>query len=144
MNSALLLACIVAFLPHSNPGADESTLVVEVSNLSSSRGSLMVALFATKEAFDKNLPCAYKILNLVDEQGPCYFTGLIPGEVYAIKAFHDENNNGVLDQNILGIPKEGFAFSNNVVPRFSAPAFSDCRFQLQGRPAKANLKMQYL
>lgn len=32
---------------------------------------------------------------------------------YAIKLFHDANNNGTMDTNFLGIPTESFGFSNN-------------------------------
>src|ERR1700719_235081 len=47
---------------------------------------------------------------------------LSPG-TYAITAFHDENSNGKLDTNFFGFPLEGFAFSNNVHPFLSSPAF---------------------
>jgi uncharacterized protein (DUF2141 family) len=39
------------------------------------------------------------------------FTNLEPG-TYAIIAFHDENDNGKLDENGWGVPTEGYAFSN--------------------------------
>lgn len=48
---------------------------------------------------------------------------LKPGK-YAFKFFHDENKNERLDTNWLGIPKEGFGFSNNPRLTFGPPSFS--------------------
>jgi len=42
----------------------------------------------------------------------CVFKDVKPG-VYAISAFHDENNNNDLDRNFLGIPKEDWCTSRN-------------------------------
>jgi uncharacterized protein (DUF2141 family) len=33
-------------------------------------------------------------------------TGVAPGN-YAVQAFHDENDNLVIDRTILGLPREG-------------------------------------
>ena len=32
--------------------------------------------------------------------------------IYGISVIDDENNNGKMEYNLLGIPKEGFGFSN--------------------------------
>jgi len=46
---------------------------------------------------------------------------------YAIKVFHDENANGELDINFLGIPKESYGFSNHARGRFGPPPFAEAR-----------------
>lgn len=45
--------------------------------------------------------------------------------------YHDKNADGELNRNFLGIPKEPFAFSNNVKPKFSKPVFEECKFSLE-------------
>ena len=50
---------------------------------------------------------------------------------YAFKYFHDENNNKELDTNIIGIPKEGYGFSNNAKKNFGPPDFKDTIFELK-------------
>lgn len=50
-----------------------------------------------------------------------------PG-AYALFVFHDANANGEVDTGLLGIPKEGFGFSNNVRPHLSAPSFKSTHF----------------
>ena len=48
----------------------------------------------------------------------------VPAGRYALMAFADANANGVLDKNMLGVPKEGFGFSNDATRRFpAAPLF---------------------
>ena len=51
---------------------------------------------------------------------------------YAVKLFHDANDNGRLDTNWIGIPKERFGFSNNAMGRFGPPDFDAVRFALDG------------
>jgi uncharacterized protein (DUF2141 family) len=48
---------------------------------------------------------------------------LTPGS-YAIIVFHDENDNGKLDENYWGVPTEGYAFSNNAQGFLGAPDFA--------------------
>jgi len=60
-----------------------------------------------------------------------------------VVCFHDENSNGKFDENALGMPKEGYCFSNNVKPRFSAPNFSQCAFDYKGGDQSISITMLY-
>ena len=53
---------------------------------------------------------------------------LTPGR-YAIALFHDVDGNQKLTTNMLGIPKEGYAFSNDASNFFGVPSFKDASFQ---------------
>ncbi|MEO7411323.1 MAG: DUF2141 domain-containing protein [Sphingomicrobium sp.] len=66
----------------------------------------------------------------------------LPAGTYAVGAFHDANGNGKLDT-LMGIPKEGFAFSRNPALRARAPHFNEASFRSNGPPLPA-LKMKYL
>ena len=72
---------------------------------------------------------------------PIVFKGLKPG-TFAVSALHDENDNGRLDTNLLGIPKEGIAVSNDAMPKFSAPRFAETSFPLTGN-AKRRITLVY-
>lgn len=50
------------------------------------------------------------------------FTQLPPGR-YAVVVIHDENDNGRLDENAMGVPTEGYGFSNDAKGFLSAPSF---------------------
>ena len=56
------------------------------------------------------------------------FSGLTPGR-YAVMVTHDENGNGRLDSNLIGMPVEGYGFSNN--PRvMRKPTFDEASFEV--------------
>jgi uncharacterized protein (DUF2141 family) len=49
---------------------------------------------------------------------------------YAIRYFHDENESGKMDTNLMGKPVEGYGFSNNVSAKFGPPSFDKWLFIL--------------
>jgi uncharacterized protein (DUF2141 family) len=66
-----------------------------------------------------------------NKQATCRFKNVRYGN-YAIVAFHDENHDGDFNQNWLGLPKEGFGFSDNP-GTLRKPVFDDARF-IVGQP----------
>jgi uncharacterized protein (DUF2141 family) len=69
------------------------------------------------------------------------FHDVAPGD-YAISALHDENRDGKLNTRI-GIPREGFGFSNNPVVRMSAPKFKAARFVVGAAAVSETIRLQY-
>ena len=63
--------------------------------------------------------------------------------MWAAQAFHDENRNGVIDRNLLGIPKEGLGFSNDAPFRFGPPAFADAAVQVVAPGGRIRLTLRY-
>jgi uncharacterized protein (DUF2141 family) len=91
------------------------------------RGAVMLALFDSETAYGKNLPV--QSARAVVEAGVVKVTlqGLKPGR-YAVKAFHDVDDDGALNVNAFDMPVEPFAFSNNAPPRFGPPAWNAAAF----------------
>ena len=54
---------------------------------------------------------------------------------------HDQNGNGEMDQNVLGIPKEAYGFSNNAKGFFGKPAYKDIMFQLNSAETQITIKL---
>ena len=48
---------------------------------------------------------------------------------YALSLYHDENNNGMLDTNFFGIPKEPYGFSNDARGTFGPPKYTAAQFE---------------
>jgi len=67
---------------------------------------------------------------------------LAPG-VYAVSAHHDENGNGKMDTNFLGIPKEGHGVSNNPAPKRRKPHFDEAQFSLATPQQTVEIKLIY-
>ena len=60
---------------------------------------------------------------------------------YAVTLFVDLDGNKKLNKNFLGIPKEQYGFSNNVMGRMSPPTFDQAKFAIAG-PATQNIKLR--
>ncbi len=118
---------------------------VEVPNIRNSAGSLSCALFETPEGFPSDfMRFAVKLVMTKVQNGEasCDFAGIPPG-TYAIVVIHDENLNGELDKNFLGIPNEGYGFSNEAKAGFSAPSFSGARFMYDGGRLDLTVELKY-
>lgn len=70
------------------------------------------------------------------------FSDIKPGK-YAIAVIHDENYDGELETNWLGIPKEGYGFSSGAEASLSAPSFSDAEFTYDGGDLQMSIDLNY-
>ena len=77
-----------------------------------------------------------------DKQARCDFEDIPPG-TYALAIVHDENMNGKLDTNLLGIPKEGYGFSNDAKALLGAPSFSAASFPFDGQNLELTISLNY-
>jgi len=105
----------------------KSTLSLNVTGMDKIEGQLMVALFDTEKAYEDDTPLKGEIVNVTSDSVKVKFSKLRIGD-YAFKLFHDENGNGELDTDMLGIPSEPYYFSNDASDPFSAPEWDEARF----------------
>lgn len=108
----------------------KSRLVVKINGLKNDQGNVKVALCNSPENYkDDRSPYKAAIIEIQKNQAIAIFENL-PAGSYAIKAFHDENNNDDFDTNFLGIPKEDYGFSNNAKGLFGPPSWNAAKFIL--------------
>ena len=106
------------------------TLTVDIDNIQVQTGALMVELYANAEDYAAgHNPSASMIKPVTKTEHRLEFSDLADGQ-YAVKVFHDENGNRSLDTNMLGVPSEGYGFSNNA-GSFGPASFKDASFSLQ-------------
>ena len=119
------------------------TLTVEVSNIENNRGQILIGLYNQAEGFTE-IDAVFKkgLLRTVDNSTLSYTFTDIPDGEYALSLFHDENSNSELDTNFIGIPKEGYGFSNNVRPVFRPATFEEAKFSIEG-DLKVSVKIGY-
>lgn len=120
-------------------------IVVEVAELHSNDGKVACALFTPEHA--ATFPGTNAIQEMTvpidnDGKATCRFTDLKKG-FYAIAVFHDENNNGKLDTNFLGIPIEGSGASNGAQGWMGPPKFADARFEFTGGLHQIRIDVNY-
>lgn len=103
---------------------------VTVNGISHAGGTLSALLLNSAEAWDgKGKPVEGRRVEISSTDDlQVVFADLAPGQ-YALRLMHDENSNGKLDSNFVGMPTEGYGFSNN--PRVMRPAtFDEAKFEL--------------
>jgi uncharacterized protein (DUF2141 family) len=71
----------------------------------------------------------------------CVFNG-VPKGVYGISAFHDQNNNGKLDTNLIGLPTEDYCASRDARNTFGPPSFDDAKFSYDGGVKRLKARMK--
>lgn len=67
----------------------------------------------------------------------------LPAGRYAVAAFHDENGNGELDSNLLGLPVEGYGFANDATGVMGPPPFSAASVEVGVRPVAVTVTLGY-
>lgn len=98
---------------------------VPISEVRSSRGTVFVALYQQGGWLVPGRFVAYKKVRAHQGTVVAHFAGVPQGK-YALAVFHDENNNGRVDTNAIGMPAEGFGFSRKTPlrkPRWPEVAF---------------------
>ncbi|MFK7905986.1 MAG: DUF2141 domain-containing protein [Chitinophagales bacterium] len=137
----LFLILTINYLPSIKQNKVEE-LKVKITNIKHDKGKILAAIYSSKEDF-LTTPLQYRASEI--EAGKTsveiIFEGLEANE-YAISIFHDENGNGILDKNMLGIPKEPFGFSNNARAKFSAPSFEDCMVGLTSSESTSTIAIE--
>jgi uncharacterized protein (DUF2141 family) len=118
---------------------------VKVLDIRNSTGTVDCALFNSPVGFPTEaLFSATKVMviKVRKTEARCDFEDIPPG-TYALAVVHDENMNGKLDTNWLGIPTEGYGFSNDVKALLSSPSFSAASFKYDGKTLDLTISLHY-
>ena len=141
---AACLALPKRALPQVQP-APLNGIHVEIGGLRNDKGQVACALYSSPDGFPKKSEKAIAHVNstISDHRAVCDFSGIAPG-TYAVSVFHDENSNGKLDTNFMGIPREGVGASNGARGHFGPPKFDAAAFQFSGGRLELKIKIYYL
>lgn len=127
--NGIWLMCTV--LPLHGTAQNRGSVEVIVENVSPLKGTLRAALYDSKEKFMKKHVQVSEV-KVTSLNMRLTFNDLPSGE-YAFSIFHDINDNGELDTNLLGIPKEPWGFSNNARGTFGPPDFEAASFRVNDK-----------
>ena len=125
--------------------AQTQTTQVTISGIRSGNGQILINVFKDNATYDKEKPVKTFVFDkkgLVDGKlvVPC---PLEPG-VYGLTLVDDENSNGKIDKNLMGMPKEGFGFSNFFMEKMKKPAFDDFKVDLSSANAPVGIRIKYM
>ena len=108
-------------------------VTIVITNLPSATSAIKLNFYNSAGTFLQSGQATLQQTVLPGGQHQAQVRVALPAGEWAVALMQDTNNNGEVDRNVLGIPNEPYAFSNNVRPRFSAPKFEDCKFRVTGQ-----------
>ncbi|WP_299362720.1 DUF2141 domain-containing protein [Winogradskyella sp.] len=130
----ILLGCFIGT-------AQTGQISITISDIKKVEGDLYFLLYDEQDGFPKEKEKALKVgrLSSYDDSASYTFEN-VPYGVYAVAFFQDENENGKLDSNLIGIPKEPVGASN--MTSFGKPSYRKCKFELD-QPQKS-MKLKFV
>ena len=135
---AVGLFALIAALP-----AESAELVVKVEGLRSREGVVRLALYDKADGFAKR---GHQItsgaVTAANGRVVYRFHELAPG-TYAVTLYHDENANDKFDYTWIGLPDEGYGFSNGARAVLGAPAFKDAAIAVDDGNNDISIKLTY-
>jgi uncharacterized protein (DUF2141 family) len=136
---------LAALFPFALAQAQCPGIHVKILHIKNSSGTVACALFEAPEGFPHDflrMATNVMIIKVRKDQARCDFEDIPPG-TYAMAVIHDENMNGKLDTNWLGIPAEGYGFSNDAQGLLGAPPFSKASFPYNGQNIELTMTLHY-
>lgn len=118
--------------------SQNTSLIVTITSIKNNSGKLTAEVYNSKGKFLKS---AFKTTSstIKANTATVVFNDL-PKSEYTVMVYHDENNNGKLDKNFIGMPKEAVACSNNAKGFMGPPKYEDAKFSLVS-DSKITIKM---
>lgn len=134
----------VLFLLLSIPGnvAMATELKVIFDKLRNTEGTIKYLIFKNGEGYPDKVEKSVAKGELPASKGSEGITLDLANGDYAVTVIHDENSDGKLNTNLIGIPTEGFGFSNNPKVFFGPPSFEKTKFNI-AEPTTIKIKMKY-
>jgi uncharacterized protein (DUF2141 family) len=119
---------------------------VTIKDIKTPNGQILMGIYKDDVSFDKEI--AYKKVQAFKTK---ISNGILLVEVklepgkYGISLLDDENFNGKMDYNFIGIPKEGFGFSNYYHSGLTKPKLKSFAFEvIENKNTKVEVKMKYM
>ncbi|NQX82872.1 MAG: DUF2141 domain-containing protein [Flavobacteriaceae bacterium] len=139
IKNILTLAVLLGFALPSQLSAQNTQVEVSITGISSGEGKMMIAIYNSEETFLKK-HIAARVSEIENGTVTVVFDKLEAG-TYAISCFQDKNNNGVLDFNFMGIPKEPTGCSNNTRGFMGPPKYLKAKIYLKEGNNTHSIKM---
>ncbi len=133
---------LIICLSITGPPQDTRQAVI-ITNIDNKKGNFYIGWYKTAEDLRKKTNAVFSKIEPVSgtTEQIIYFPA-VPSGTYAIAVFLDENGNGKIDTNILGIPKEKYGFSNNKFPLTRAPSFKEAAILINEKNDPVNIRLK--
>ncbi|WP_185154012.1 DUF2141 domain-containing protein [Fulvivirga sp. M361] len=142
MKKIIFLSVIMLTIVTFNTRA-QGTIEVTVNDIGSSKGNIILMLFNDQEGFPSQEDKVYQLGKVKATKGTIVYRFMdLPYGIYAVSIYHDENDNGEMDKNFMGFPRERIGASKH--SRLGKPSFDKASFHLTAHEKKVVLIMNFL
>jgi len=126
--ASLFLLAVFTLMQLNALSEEVGTLTINITGFQNNNGLCMVALYNSEDGFaGKGKAFRDAKVQIRDKKATCEFND-IPRGTYAVRLYHDENANGKLDKNFVGLPKESYGVSNNAKRKMGPPKYENAKF----------------
>lgn len=117
-------------------------LTVAVNGVRSPRGEVAVTVYPDEKRrfLAKGGKLARERVRATASVRACFW---VPPGGYAVAVYHDSDGDRDFDRTLVGLPAEGFGFSNDPETKVGLPPLSAVRFRIAGDTVKS-IQMRYL
>jgi uncharacterized protein (DUF2141 family) len=125
---------------------DTATLTVRVTGARNTKGKIWVTVFQDAQGFpdDPSKAVRHQSVDIDPNTLSAQVTFKdVPQGTFAVSVLHDENGNGKMDKNFVGVPKEGYGASNNPKKKKRAPTFDEAKFSLNSSGQTIEITLIY-
>jgi uncharacterized protein (DUF2141 family) len=132
--TSIALSTTIAAVPIVRDSTAGGEIRVVVRGLRNDEGRVGCGLFNHAEGFPRNREKEYREIWTPIHSGSaaCEFNR-IPAGTYAVTVLHDENCDGKMHFNWVGMPTKGYGFSNGAKATLFAPSFDAASFGYDGK-----------
>jgi uncharacterized protein (DUF2141 family) len=123
--------------------ASAGDLTVTIDGVDNANGSVLGALYANESTFLNPASAAQRFKVKAATGAIVYVFHNVGSGRYALSVFHDANDNGHLDRNDLGVPVEGYGFSNDALGSGGPPKFQQAAFDFDGKAQAITIELNY-
>ena len=122
------------------PIASASDLTINIEGIQDAGGTINLGLF-DEETYKGDGAVNGANLTVEGDAVTVTFEGLEPGE-YAVRLYHDVNDDGEMNTTPFGMPTEPYAFSNDARGRFGPAKWKAAKFTLTADGGVHTITMQ--
>lgn len=143
MKKILFLLISISFFSFT-PENEKIAITVEIDNIKTNTGQIIISAYTSEKEYTDNPKHFFKFdkKNVQNGKLKCIIRDLPPGK-YTFSLLDDNNKNDKMDYNFVGLPKEGYGFSNNLKPSIKgAPNFTECLLNISSYTT-IKMSMQY-
>lgn len=123
--------------------AGASKLIVQVHGVHSAKGEVAITVYPDdrRRFLAKGGKVARVRVKAATTVRACLW---LPAATYEVAVYHDVNGDRDFNRTIVGLPAEGFGFSNDPETKVGLPPISAARFRLMPGEGSVVIQMKYL